>query len=344
MNAGPHGFAPGIAETDAEDFGALARLSPEEALRRPARWGASGPRADRPNSSCRRDRVSIQWARLRNSAGKVLMPNSTGVKFDRPPVVEVACGILFETTRPLRSAHVGLYWQGIRDEFPRLEDVAPLPPVIESKGHGPTGMAFLGIGPLPPLRRTWFVSADGRNLIQVQGDRFLFNWKKSGDQDHYPSYEEVVERFNGYLGKFLVFLGREGLGSPTYRQFELTYVNQIPIGQMPDGFAVRETAVLVDHVPEARPDRFLPEPESINWTSVYPLPNTEGRLHATARSGFSQLGTRILHLEMTARGIPSEPSEAKRQDWFDQAHSWITRGFADLTAPDVQRQVWKRTA
>ncbi|MGH7105189.1 MAG: hypothetical protein ACREFT_01630, partial [Acetobacteraceae bacterium] len=77
---------------------------------------------------------------------------------------------------------------------------------------------------------------------------------------------------------------------------------------------------------------------------VYPLPNDEGRLHATARSGFSQLGTRVLHLELTARGIPSEPSEAMRQGWFDQAHCWITRGFTDLTAPDIQKQVWKRTA
>ncbi|MGH7067906.1 MAG: TIGR04255 family protein [Acetobacteraceae bacterium] len=271
------------------------------------------------------------------------MPSSTGVKFDRPPVVEVACGVLFDTAPPLRSAYLGLYWKGIRKDFPKIEEALPLARTIEPKGPSPTGMALVGIGPLPPLRRTWFVSEDGCNLIQVQEDRFLFNWKRTGEQDNYPSYEQVVGQFNRRLAGFLAFLDREGFGLPTYRQFELTYVNQIPIGQTPEGLAVRETTVLVDHVPQARPDRFLPEPEAINWTSIYPLPNGEGRLHAAARSGFSEVGARVLHLEMTARGIPTEASEANRQGWFDQAHCWITRGFADLTAPDIQRYVWKRT-
>jgi uncharacterized protein (TIGR04255 family) len=62
------------------------------------------------------------------------MRTSTPVKFDRPPVAEVACGILFGTTVPLRAAHIGLYWQRIRDEFPRIEEAPPLSPVRLRRG------------------------------------------------------------------------------------------------------------------------------------------------------------------------------------------------------------------
>lgn len=272
------------------------------------------------------------------------MPSGTRVAFERPPVVEVACGVLFRTTRPLHAAHVGVYWQNIRGDFPRIEEVPPLLPTVEPPGQLPGRVVITGFGLLPPLRRTWLSSEDGRSLIQVQEDRFLFNWKRAVGEDAYPSYEHVIERFNRYLAGFLAFLDAEQIGLPAYRQFELAYVNQIPVGPTADGFVVRETQILVDHLLDARPDRFLPEPEAIDWTSIYPLPNGEGRLYATARSGLSHQRKRILQLEMTARGIPADPSEVNRQGWFDRAHCWITRGFADITAPDIQRRVWGRTA
>lgn len=53
---------------------------------------------------------------------------------------------------------------------------------------------------------------NGRNLIQVQDDRFLFNWKKAAEDDRYPSYEQVIERFSHYLAGFLECLKSEDIG------------------------------------------------------------------------------------------------------------------------------------
>ena len=273
------------------------------------------------------------------------MTSSKRVSFERPPVVEVACSILFATTQPLRGAHIGLYRQKISDAFPRFEEAPPLPPVIEAQepGTGAVRLAYgFGFGLVPPLRRSWFISEDGRNLIQLQEDRFVFNWKKAGDDDTYPRYDTVIEQFNRYLSGFVEFLVEQGLGSPVYRQFELIYVNQIPLGAAE--IEVSESRVLVDHVRDASRSRFLAEPEGVNWVSSYSLPNNEGRLYAAAQSARAPDGRRILRLDMTARGIPSGATEAGRPAWFDQAHNWITRGFADLTAKDVQEKVWRRTA
>lgn len=271
------------------------------------------------------------------------MTSSARVSFDRPPVVEVVCGILFATPEPLRGAHVGLYGQRVHDAFPRIEEAPPLVPVIEFPDPRAGAVQFeYGFGPLPPLRRTWFISEDGRNLIQVQEDRFIFNWKKAAADDTYPRYETVIERFNEHLAGFIGFIVDQGVGTPAYRQFELTYVNHIPLGTAE--IEVSEGRILVDHVRDASRSRFLPEPEGVNWVSIYSLPNQEGRLYAAAQSARAPDGRRILRLDMTARGIPSDTTEAGRQAWFDQAHAWITLGFADLTAKDLQEKVWGRTA
>ena len=59
----------------------------------------------------------------------------------------------------------------------------PLPPVIEALG--PVSTLELQLGNVPPLRRSWLISKDGRSLLQIQEDRFLFNWKKAGPDDGY---------------------------------------------------------------------------------------------------------------------------------------------------------------
>ena len=48
---------------------------------------------------------------------------------------------------------------------------------------------------MPPLRRSWLVNQEGTNLLQVQEDRFLFNWKRTEAQPDYPSYENVISAF-----------------------------------------------------------------------------------------------------------------------------------------------------
>jgi uncharacterized protein (TIGR04255 family) len=271
------------------------------------------------------------------------MSSSARVKFDRPPVVEVACSVLFATAKPLLSIHIGRYAQHILKDFPRIEEVPPLVPVVEIQEPG-TGGAHVqyAVGVLPPLRRTWFISDDGRNLIQIQEDRFIFNWKKAGDEDKYPSYDDVIERFDRHLVGFIEFATNEGVGPLGYRQFELIYVNQIPL-EAPE-IEISESRLLVDHIRDTSRPRFLSEPVGVNWVSIYELPDRDGRLYMTAQSARSPDGRRILRLDMTARGMPADADERGRREWFDLAHTWITHGFADLTAEDIQRQVWRRTA
>lgn len=261
------------------------------------------------------------------------------VKYDNPPVVELVFSTQFATPQPIKSAHVGRYWETVLSSFPTMDDAAPLDPVIETKGDDST--INIEFNKLPTLRRTWLVSEDGRSLLQIQGDRFIFNWKRDSFEIPYPSYDNVIEDFEHRLGQFTDFLTSVEVGKPTFQQFELTYVNHIT---SENGLAeATEGGVLVDHERKASEGRFLPVPEAINWRTSYQLPRHWGRLHVAAVSAVNRrTGEKIVRLDLTARGLPNDP-DGQRREWFDLGHEWITRGFADIT-PEKLHKIWKRKA
>jgi len=264
------------------------------------------------------------------------------VEFTKPPVVEVACGVLFFSPQPLLSAHVGAFWDRVRSEFPRVEDAPPLPSVVEQLGVG-TGQA-LEFSSVPPLRRSWMLSEDGRNLIQLQQDRFLFNWKRTADGDSYPHYSAVVEQFERHLDSFLTFFREVASAEVSFRQFELVYVNHISKANGLDITGL--DSLLVDHIRDRNAERFLPEPEGLSWSTAYALPDGRGRLHVAAQTAINlPTNEKLVRLDLTARGISLDASAEGRRQWFDMAHEWITRGFADVTSPTLHDEsVWGRTS
>lgn len=266
------------------------------------------------------------------------------VKYSNPPVVEVVCGVMF-AQGAIQAAHIGSYWNSIREDFPKVEEAAPLSPILEDQAT--TGLVFEW-STLPPPRRVWLFNADGSHLIQIQSDRFLFNWKHTLGASGYPSYQVVVAEFEKHLHSFVAFMRDKCGVDLSYRQFEMTYVNHI---MKDNGLpSTRELSVLVDHVCRESSERFLPEAENFNLSKSFLLPEGAGRLHIVAQTtGSNASNDRLLRLDLVARGIPADVGEGEiadkaRKQWFDLAHEWITQGFADITCLDVQKNIWKRTS
>ena len=233
------------------------------------------------------------------------------VKFNKPPVVEVACGILFANPNLIKSVDIGRFWQLIKKDFPRAEEAPPLDPLVED--NNTMGLGFhqmMSFAHLPPMRRVWFISEDGRSLIQVQSDRFLFNWKRTQTIDEYPSYQKVMEKFDHYLDVFEKFCIDVEIPAPVYRQFELVYVNHI---SKSNGLnLVSPDSIFVDHTRLTLENRFLPSPSLINWITSYALPDDSGRLHISMQSAFSNhpVSEEVVRMDLTARGIPKEIGRA----------------------------------
>jgi uncharacterized protein (TIGR04255 family) len=259
-------------------------------------------------------------------------------QFSNPPLVEMVVSVLFTTGyRHLKSAELGLFWSEINSDFPKIEEAAPLPPQIETPQR--LNKPEINFSNLPPARRTILLSTDGRSLIQIQPDRFIFNWRKVEKGDRYPSYEEVALKFEKFFKIFRTFLAKIGINSFTYKQLELNYVNHID-----DDNGLRDVGiggVLVDHNITHEAGTLLSKPCNYSWTTTYDLPGGEGRLHIMGQQAMlPPKPETFFRLVISSRGIPSEPTDENMKKWFTMAHANITQAFICGTSKKLQKEYW----
>ncbi len=263
-------------------------------------------------------------------------------QFEKPPLGEVAFGIQFQALKGLRAAHGGIYWQRIRERYPNTEEQFPLAHAVEKSGLSavkPFEIEQISIGPLPLVPRFWFVSETRLELVQIQNDRFHRNWRQIEGKEQYPRFVSLFKKFKHEWAEFLAMLEAERIGPPVADQCELIYINHIPQGE---GWAEPGDVHKVIKACAAPRYDFLPSVELTSWKMSYPLPSERGRLHAEMKPGIRNKDRRpLIVLDMTARGAPKSSHHEDILAWFELAHEWIVRGFADLTTPEMHK-LWGR--
>lgn len=259
------------------------------------------------------------------------------IDYKKPPVVEVVCGAAFQRLDAFKAPHIGTFWKTLPKEFCQVEETTPV-------GYPDDPSAF-EVLEVPPHPRVWFHTEDGGELIQLQQNRFFYNWKRrdGGANDKYPEFTNIFPKFLQYLELFRKFVTDEQLGTVEFHQFELTYVNHIMADSV-EGQVKRYSNVLLDHVSDTSRQRFLPEPDRFRWLTSYEMPNGMGRLHVTAQSALKKSETRekLLRLDLAVRGTSQDTSDDGMKAWFSVAHNWIVEGFSDITDRTVQDEIWRR--
>ncbi len=133
--------------------------------------------------------------------------------FAHPPVVEVLLAVYFEPLRLLRTAQFGLLWQNFRSRFPRIEEHLSLPPIPGRLGL--EGVPQIGVRlemlDVPPAPRLWFLNEAGTEVVQIQQDRFIHNWRRLQDADQYPHYDGIRSTFEQELSEFASFVEEQEL-------------------------------------------------------------------------------------------------------------------------------------
>ena len=186
----------------------------------------------------------------------------------------------FSEIEGLDAARLGLVWNKFRQDFPRVETQPPLGKILETEGLPDPARIGFQIEDAPPPARMWFLTEDGTQLIQIQRDRFAFNWRKLDTDRKYPHYDQVRGDFVRQLEKFLDFLREESLEDLDPDQVELTYVNHILAEKRRDGLSPLEHSLrLWAGIPsEAR----IPDPELVSFQTQFPLREEQdflGRLY-----------------------------------------------------------------
>lgn len=262
-------------------------------------------------------------------------------EFDRPPVVEVAIGVQFEPITSFRQAHLGLFWDRIRTDYPMTQDQVRLDsPVetLEADGGWPT-LQFELID-APPAHRAWFISGDDSMLVQVQDDRLIHNWRHRGGE--YPRFEPLLDVFWSHADNFDAAVRDAGLTPMPVRQAEVTYVNWIAADSMEQFFRPSIASVLDVAGIGSRPD-------GQRWAARYPVRDGDdlrGWLSVDAQAGRRLVEGKVsvgFQLSLTFRApVTVGVDRATISSLLALGRSSIVRAFAALTT-DTMHDEWGRT-
>jgi uncharacterized protein (TIGR04255 family) len=259
--------------------------------------------------------------------------------FVRPPLIETAIALEFAPLTKFKIPHFGIYWERIRSEYPEF-DVRPV--IQTGLDEVPPGTQInIEINNDPNAVRCWFMDATKSQLIQVQNNRFINNWRKLAEADQYPRYKDKIRpRFKKEWARFREFVTETELGELSSVRGEMTYINHIDFD---DGWEnYKGISSLFPLWSGKTSAGFLPAPTNVTFAASYPIEGSKGSLaislHPVIRLGDQK---KILQLTLVARGRPDSDSDEDILAWLDLAREWIVRGFADVTSPKLHA-IWER--
>lgn len=263
---------------------------------------------------------------------------SAPVNFARPPVAEVALAVQFAGPVTDDQSTLNGFWPRIRHRYPELVVQPALPPMREDFGPIP-GISFQFLN--QPSARYWFLSSDQAEVVQVQGDRLAFNWRKEpmpgtvvGD---YPRYPYVRERFAEVLTEFRSYAQDRGTLLPA-NWCEIAYINQIPalVEGSPRGLG--SILRLVNDVPLPG----LPNPEDSAFVQRYTLSRggaAVGRFHMNANAGFKLPAQELTYVvNLTVRGLVASEEEGGIIGFMDDGRDLIVHAFEAATTDEMHAE------
>lgn len=259
--------------------------------------------------------------------------------FDRPPVVETVLGVHFKPIRGLTTAHLGLFWELLgRDDWPKLRELGAIRPQIERFDESPTAPLRFALEQIErPEVRLRLDGTDQSKVIQVQQNLLLTHWVRNDAP--YPKSTKPV--FLAVFSKWCEFLSRYRLPAPEPVQWEVTYINRIPAGELwstPRDWQNVFRGVLL---PPTVPDGSI---ESAMAEYHYRLSGDQGRLHVNVRHVVQdQSAAGLIEVIMTARGAVARPPTGGETDGLpivresivaglDIGRLAIVRGFKAITS------------
>jgi len=267
--------------------------------------------------------------------------------FAQPPLSEVAISVQFEPLPRLVVPEIGLLWQHYGGKYPHVQQHPPVDPAIERLGvrRPRSRRPNIELVVETPFPRIWFLTDDEKELLQIQQDRFIRNWRKLSASDAYPRYDDHIRRaFVADLRDFQDFLDTNGIGRLTPNQCEITYVNYI---EPANGFQTHAHIGKVFSIWQqdfADDSRY--EVENATFSVRYLIRSDSGdfvgRVHASVQPVYRGTDDQTaFQLNLVARGKPFSPDLDGIMQFVDEGRERIVRLFADITRPEMHR-TWGR--
>lgn len=274
--------------------------------------------------------------------------------YEDPPVSEVALSVQFQSLPTFNAVHGGLLWSRFRERFPGVEQHAPLEHTIERTGARSTSLkvavTFVSGSDISP--RLWMLNEGSTELIQVQADRFIRNWRRAGPSKvPYPRYQSHLRpAFLRDFAEFQSFVEVEGLAPIVFDQCEITYVNHIFANSVWRGPEELEK-VFTGWSAEYR-NRMRHEIEGVGIRTRQALKGASGEFLGRLLveidtgsvpdiEGVDSEGQRVLVMKLIARGHPFSSDLEGVMKFMDLGHAEIVSTFDRMTSEQMHA-VWRK--
>jgi uncharacterized protein (TIGR04255 family) len=262
----------------------------------------------------------------RNSVSADLRP----VDYDKPPVVETAFRFTFPPIKGWNVFHLGLFWARLRKRYQFAEARLPM-------GSVEVDDLDFKLGPEIHLEalplRSFLLDSSKNQLLQVQLNAFIRNWRAIEAEQKYCHYSELKPMFQEDWAAYREFLRGEGLPEPNVFQCDVTYINHLVKG--------REWNTLEDIGPLFPRMKFeLKGALVTSFSFVATVANNQVRMEASP--ALRPDGTPIIQLTLNVSGKPASASETDISAKLDDCHKLLVETFAEITAEELQKRIWER--
>jgi uncharacterized protein (TIGR04255 family) len=256
--------------------------------------------------------------------------------YQNPPIDEVVVGVQFPPIPNFQDVHAGLYWQNVRNDYPRTETQPRLEGPIETDELPQANTAVISIPFGMTQARTWLISETDDYLIQMQNTRFIQNWRRR--RDPYPHFEAILNLFEDHYTQFRELLSTEKLQEPIVQQVEVSYINWIT--DLPISKFLKPGTSAEIHI-NGRPQ----DPEDQSWGARYRLSTSTDiveRLHVVSQAAVRPIPEmvtgvifQLVYRAARAEGLSTE--EVLRL--MSSGRDIIVNTFDELTTTDAHA-VW----
>jgi uncharacterized protein (TIGR04255 family) len=144
----------------------------------------------------------------------------------KPPVVETSLGCFFAGIEGWNILHFGALWEKFRTKYPNVE----FPPPLIQNVELPLTIRFSPGDSVIPIRAL-FTDQLKTQLVQLQTNLFLHNWRKRDENPTYEHYDHILPLFKEDWEVFTSFLEEQKLKRPKFTRCEMTYFNHIVRGE-----------------------------------------------------------------------------------------------------------------
>jgi len=249
------------------------------------------------------------------------------VDFERPPVAETALGVVFAPISKLSVLHLGLFWSQVRKLYPRTQ---------VKTSTGPAEIRFGFTDEIDFPIRALLIDESGNQLVQVQRNAFIRNWRQTEQTVEYEHYENVRPLFERDWSLFTGFLKSEELGDPEVIQCEVTYINHLVRGREWENF---EDVSRVFRVWSGGHVGSLRASQMVSFTTAYDLPDRSGQLRVMVHPGIRKTDSKeIIQFVLTATFKPKGSSPSEILQSLDAGHVAVVTSFKDFTTPEMHEQ------